>query len=80
MSYDGKLRATRPVEMAPVPWDTARSGAPDPAWPLEDQLRWYSRYSHILLLNCSEMTRSKAAEAANHEIAQAVAIRASLGV
>jgi hypothetical protein len=80
MSYDDKLRATRPAEAQVVPWDTARSGAPDPSWPLEDQLRWYSRYSHILLLNCSELTRQKAAEEANRDVAGAVAIRASLAV
>jgi hypothetical protein len=69
VSYDDKLTAERPAETAPEPWDTARHGSPDPSWPLEAQLRWFSRYSHILLLNSSERLRQSAAAEADKEVA-----------
>ena len=51
------------------PRDTARTGAPDPAWPIEKRLRWYQVYSHVLLLNVSERTRRAAAGEADRETA-----------
>ena len=76
MSYEDKARAQRPAERAPEPWDTNRHGAPDPAWPLEDQLEWFSRYSHILLLNSSERCRTRAAAEADKQLARKRAVPA----
>lgn len=70
MSYLDKATAGRPAERAAEPWDTARHGAPDPSWPLEDQLRWYSRYSHVLLLSSGEGLRRRAAAQADAEVAK----------
>jgi hypothetical protein len=70
MSYLDKSLATRPQEAAPEPFDTARHGAPDPAWPLEKQLAWFSIYSHVLLLNSSERMRRSAAAEADRRVAE----------
>lgn len=60
------------VEMVPVePYDTAKHGAPDPEWSLAVQLQWYSRYSHILLLNSSERLRQSAAAQADRAVGKA---------
>ena len=61
MSYEDKMRAQRPAEPSPEPWDSARYMAPDPSLPIEDQLAWYKVTSHVLLLNCSERCRRNAA-------------------
>ena len=80
MSYEDKSRAQRPAEADPEPFDTAAHGAPDPSWPPEDQLRWYSRYSHILLLNSSEGVRRRAAAQADQEVARAMTARIGASV
>jgi hypothetical protein len=76
MSYEDKALAPRLAERAPEPWDTNRHGAPDPAWPVEDQLLWFSRYSHVLLLNASERCRTSAAAEADKELARRRAVPA----
>jgi hypothetical protein len=53
----------------PEPHDTAKTGTPDPSWPVEKQLHWLHVYSHVLLLNCSERVRVAAAKAADREAA-----------
>lgn len=70
MSYLDKSLATRPQETPPAPFDTARHGAPDPAWSQEKQLAWFSIYSHILLLNSSERLRRHAAAKADKRSAE----------
>jgi hypothetical protein len=77
MSYDDKSQATRPAEADPKPWDTAAHGAPDPSWPADAQLQWFSRYSHILLLNSSERLRQSAAAQADKEVARRPAVLAT---
>lgn len=52
------------------PWDSGEHMAPDPAWPVERQLRWYQVASHVLLLNCSELVRRRAAAEADREAPQ----------
>lgn len=64
-------RAAR--EAQAQPWDSGETVSPDPSWPVERQLRWYQTASHILLLNCSEVTRRKAAAAADREATPAIA-------
>jgi hypothetical protein len=53
-----------PVETG---WDSGRTVSPDPSWPVERQLKWYKVASHVLLLNCSELVRRRAAAAADRE-------------
>jgi hypothetical protein len=59
----------------PEPWDSARHMAPDPSLPVEAQLQWYKIASHVLLLNCSELCRHKAAA----EAGKALAMSANAG-
>lgn len=68
MSYDDKALAEQPEPPAAKPWDSATHMAPDPSLPIEDQLAWYKVSSHILLLNCSELCRRKAAAAGDKEV------------
>jgi hypothetical protein len=68
MGYEDKSLAARPQETT-EPFDTARHGAPDPSWPLEKQLLWFSAYSHVLLLNASERCRRMAAAQADKRVA-----------
>lgn len=69
MSYEDKTLAVPPDTAEPELWDSARTVSPDPSWPAEKQLQWYRVASHVMLLNCSEMVRRKAARAADRETA-----------
>lgn len=77
VNYDDKARAERPPEAEPVPWDTNVHGAPDPAWPIDEQLTWFSRYSHVLLLYSSERLRTSAAGEADAAVVRARTRRAA---
>ena len=55
----------------PQPWDTAKHMAPDPAWPAETQLAWFSAASLVLALNASEQCRRAAARRGDQEAAKA---------
>ena len=69
MSYLDKSLATKPREAPAEPFDTARHGAPDPAWSQEKQLAWFSIYSRVLLLSSSERLRRHAAAEADKRVA-----------
>lgn len=72
------LRESEASEMSeekPEPWDSGRTVAPDPSWPIQKQLHWYKVCSHILLLNCTERTRQAAAAEADRETAAAAAVQ-----
>lgn len=60
-------QAERPPQEKPEPWDSGEHMAADPSWPIEKRLKWHMTCGHILLLNCSEITRRKAAAAADRE-------------
>ena len=49
------------------PWDSTITMSPNPSWPVERQLHWYQVASHVMLLNCSDLVRRKAAQAADRE-------------
>jgi hypothetical protein len=76
MSYDEKTRTRRLDEKPAEPWDTAKHGAPDPAWSTEDQRKWLSIYSHVLLLNSSEHLRQSAAEEADKAVGRPAPVAA----
>jgi hypothetical protein len=48
--------------------DSIRNVAPGSSWDQDEQLRWHKVATHVLLLNCDEVTRTLAARIAGSEL------------
>jgi hypothetical protein len=67
MSYLEKC-LIKPPALVAEPWDSSMRMAPDPSWPAEKQLAWFSKFSLILALNVSESCRMASARQADKQV------------